>query len=256
MLTPPDPGWPAGIRGAVSFSFDDARDSQLAEAVPLLSQYGVPATFYVSLPGLRKSAAAWRSAAETGLFEIGNHSLKHACSANFLWGKRDVLEDYTLERMEGEIREANQQIYDCVGVRPETFAYPCGQDFVGRGEERRSYAPVVARHFLAGRGFRDEYLNHPAICDLARIGGTEFDGCSFAQAREVLVKAVERGQWVVFVGHDVNHGARQSVRRDVLEELCRYCLDPKQGLWAGTVAEIARWVHRRQSELPCEGAAP
>ena len=59
-------------------------------------------------------------------------------------------------------------------MKPRTFAYPCGQRFVGRGFEVRSYVPPVAERSLAGRGYLDESANDPAVCDLAEAMGTPF----------------------------------------------------------------------------------
>ena len=239
--------WPAGKRVAVSLSFDDARLSQVDVGLPLLKRHGVKATFYVSLPRLAERLAGWREAVAAG-HEIGNHSVRHSCSGNFLWKARNVLENYTLETMEAELLEANRQLAETLGVTPRTFAYPCGQDYVGRGVTRRSYVPIVAQHFLAGRGFRDEYLNAPEFCDLAHVGGTELDGLDFSGLRRTLKRAEENRQWVVFAGHEVRDSGQQTTRVDALAEFCAYCTDPANGVWIDTVATLAAYVkaHRRE----------
>ena len=236
---------PPGKRVAVSLTFDDARQSQVDAGLPILNRHGVKATFYVSIPRAAEQAAGWRAAVAAG-HEIGNHSLNHPCSANFFWKARNVLEDYTLERMEEELLEANSRLTDLFGVTPRTFAYPCGQDFVGRGAGRQSYVPVVARHFLAGRGFRDEHLNPPEICDLAKLGGTELDGLNAADIRSTLDRAAENQLWLVLAGHDVGSSGRQTTRTEALEEFCAYCVDPASGVWIDTVANIAAYVKANQ----------
>ena len=230
--------WPDGKRVAVSLTFDDARQSQLDVGLPILDRYGIKATFYVSIPRAAQQAASWQAAIDAG-HELGNHSLRHSCSANFLWKARYVLEDYTLEMMEEELLEANRQLAELFGVTPRTFAYPCGQDFVGRGRGRQSYVPVVARHFLAGRGFRDEYLNAPGICDLAKLGGTELDGLPAAELFSLLERAAENHLWLVFAGHEVGSGGHQTTRADALDQFAAYCADPNNGVWIDTVANIA-----------------
>lgn len=51
-MSEPGPGpWPEGCAGAVSLTVDDGRASQLRHAVPLLGEYGLPATFYLNLKG-------------------------------------------------------------------------------------------------------------------------------------------------------------------------------------------------------------
>lgn len=241
--------WPDGKRVAVSLTFDDARPSQLDAGIPILNGHGVRGTFYVSPGNLEPRLDEWRAAMAAG-HEIGNHSLRHSCSGNFGWRNRAALEDYTLEEMEAELIEANAWLTERFGVAPVTFAYPCGQTFVGRGEERRSYVPAVARNFLAGRGFRDEYVNDPAFCDLAKLGGTEFDGTQFDSLVEVTERAASRGAWVIFVGHDVRAAAgRQVVQCEVLDRYCAWCRDPVNGVWIDTVAEIGTYLSRARAVL-------
>ena len=160
--------WPDGKRVAVSLTFDDARLSQADVGIPILDRYGVKATFYVSTPRLEERLAAWKEAVAAG-HEIGNHSMRHPCTGNFPWSRDKALEDYTLSEMASELDQASTEIERLLGVRPVSFAYPCGQTYVGRGENVRSYVPLVARRFLTGRGWRDEGANDPAFCDLAQL---------------------------------------------------------------------------------------
>lgn len=247
--------WPDGKRVAASLTFDDARQSQLDAGLPILDRHGVKATFYVSIPRAAAQADAWRAAVATG-HELGNHSLRHSCSANFLWQARHVLEDYTLETMETELLEANRQLTEWFGVTPQTFAYPCGQDFVGRGIGRQSYVPVVARNFLAGRGFRDEYLNAPGICDLAKLGGTELDGLDAEALFSLLERAAEKRLWLVLAGHEVGSGGHQTTRAQVLDRFAAYCADPANGVWIDTVANIAAYVRVNQPPPPSLSSSP
>jgi peptidoglycan/xylan/chitin deacetylase (PgdA/CDA1 family) len=239
--------WPGDKRVAVSLSFDDARDSQLDQGVPVLDACGAKGTFYLNAERASARAEEWRAAAARG-HELGNHSLRHSCSGNFVWHVANVLENYTQEQMAEELLEANRQLAALFGDAPTTFAYPCGQTFVGRGVDRCSYVPVVARHFLAGRGFRDEYYNRPEFVDLAKVGGTEMDGVPYEQLVAHIERAAANRQWVVFVGHDVllDETRRQTVTPETLRRLCEYCLDPANGVWLETVATVAARVREAQ----------
>ena len=156
----------------------------------------------------------------------------------------------TLEQMEKEILESNEQLEKLVGVRPVTFAYPCGQKFVGRGEKLESYVPLVARHYLAGRGWRDEYFNAPECCDLAQLSGIECDGADFEQIRPQLETAAQTGNWLVLAGHDIGAEKRgQMTRLSTLEAICEYCTDPANGIWIDTVAAIAAYVRDNRGPL-------
>src|SRR5512143_1969528 len=99
--------WPQDKAVGVSLSFDDARVSQLDVGIPLLDSLGVKATFYVSIVPMRQRLSDWKAVLATG-HEIGNHSLRHACTANFPFSKDKALEDYTLAQMTAELDQANR----------------------------------------------------------------------------------------------------------------------------------------------------
>ena len=241
--------WPNGKRAAVSLSFDDGRPSQLDRGMPILDGCGARATFYVSLENVRRRVGDWARAAERG-HEIGNHSMTHPCSGNFAFSRGKALEEYTLPRIEGDLLQASEAIREALGTTPVTYAYPCGQTFVGRGKECRSYVPVVARHFLVGRGAFDETCNDPAFCDLAQAMSRDGDACSLAELRAMVDQAVEAGGWLILMGHDVGEaGLRQVTVATALEALCRHMLDAGSGIWLDTVAAVGRYVQERRQTL-------
>jgi peptidoglycan/xylan/chitin deacetylase (PgdA/CDA1 family) len=246
--------WPQDRAVGVSLSFDDARASQLDVGVPLLDSFGVKATFYVSIVPMRERLSDWKAVLATG-HEIGNHSMRHACTGNFPFSKGKALEDYTLEQMAAELDQANDEIEKSLGVRPVTFAYPCGQKFVGRGVNVKSYVPVVASRFLAGRGWRDEAPTAPAVCDLAQLMTMELDGLTWEQLKALIEQARKTGGWLVLCGHDIGAGGRQTVRSDTLRAFCEYAKDPKNGVWVDTVANIGRYVAAHRAAARRSGAA-
>ncbi|WP_128547026.1 polysaccharide deacetylase family protein [Larkinella soli] len=237
--------WPEGKRVAVSLSFDDARLSNVDAGTALLDQYGVKATFFVLPGGVEKRLDGWKKAVASG-HEIGNHSVNHPCSGNFPWSRQKALEDYTLERMRTELLEANRQVERLLGVKPEVFAYPCGQSFVGRGRDTKSYVPVIAELFLAGRGWLDEAPNDAGYCDMAQLTGIETDGKDFAQIREVIEKAREQGQWVVLAGHETAEAGAQTTRLQMLKQLCEYAKDPANGVWIAPIGTVAKYVQKQR----------
>lgn len=237
--------WPEGKQAALSLSFDDARESQVDAGFPILNRHGVKATFYVSFGPLERRLEEWRRAVAEG-HEIGNHSLTHPCSGNFQFARKNALEDYTLERIEEDVVAASEKIESLLRVKARTFAYPCGQTFVGRGVGLHSYVPVVARHFLAGRGAFNEGPNDPAFCDLAQAFAMDMDGASFARLKELIDQTASRGGWLILLAHDVSSNPRQAVHPDVLDALCRYCAAPARGVWCDTVANVARYVSEQQ----------
>ena len=244
-MSMPSFAWPDGKSCAVSLSFDDARPSQVDVGVPVLDAHGVRATFYLSPPNIAQRLEAWRRAAAAG-HEMGNHTRSHPCSGNFAFARANgaVLEEYTLERMELDIDGASEAIRSLLGVTPATFAYPCGQKFVGRGMSARSYVPIVAGRFVAGRGFRDEVPSDPSFCDLAQANGVDGDDAPFERLRPLIDQAMLSGGWLIFACHDVGDYPRQAMRAADLDQVCRYCQDPANGVWIDTAAAIGSYVQR------------
>jgi peptidoglycan/xylan/chitin deacetylase (PgdA/CDA1 family) len=246
-MTMTDFTWPGGKRAALSLTFDDARLSQPDQCLPILDRYGVKATFYVSLGNVKQRSDDWRAIAARG-HEIGNHTVSHPCSGNFGFSRHNALEDYTLERIEGELTRANEEIRETLGVTPVTFAYPCGQSYVGRGEELRSYVPLVARHFLAGRAFHGESANCPARCDLAQLLSTSADQMPWETLQTWLDSTLKQGEWLILTAHEVGEQPwHQVMTTDTLERACRFAADPANGIWVDTVENISRYVKDRRA---------
>lgn len=226
-------------RAAVSISFDDARLSQIDIGLPLLQKLDLKATFYVLASGVSKRLDGWKQIAAQG-HEIANHSTSHPCSANHAFSAKNALEDFSLERMEQDLDQASADIERLLKTKPQSFAYPCGQKFVGRGEATRSYVPLIAKRFLTGRGYFDEAMNDPLLCDFAQLNGAGFDGSTWEQMKAQIEDAARQHRWLIFVGHEIGKPARQTTDTEALVRLADYVKNPANGVWFDTVAGIAQ----------------
>ncbi len=235
--------WPDGKRAAVSLTFDDARPSQVSIGLPILNQHDVRAGFYLNLSNVGPNVEDWRKALAQG-HEIGNHTLSHPCSGNYLWSRANALEDYSMERMARELNTANSAIAGMLRTTPTTFAYPCGQKVIGRGRHAQSYVPLVAALFNVGRGFRDEVCNDPFFCDLAQANAFDADDQPLIRLKEWIDEAAERGGWSILVAHNVGDSAPRAMNAEVLDALCRYVKNPANGLWIDTVNVIGSYIRR------------
>jgi len=239
--------WPDGHRAAVSLSFDDARLSQIDTGLPLFKRLGVKVTFFVEPRGVQQRLEGWKQAVLDG-HEIANHTLTHPCTGNYAFSRNNALENYDLQKMAQEIDGANDQTQKLLGVKPKTFAYPCGQKFVGRGLDAQSYVPLIAERFVVGRGYLSEASNDPTIVDLSQAMGTAFDDMDFPQMKKVVDEAIKQGRWVIFVGHEIGQRAFQTTDTKAIELLCEYLRAPENRIWLGTVDEIGEYV-RQQRKL-------
>jgi peptidoglycan/xylan/chitin deacetylase (PgdA/CDA1 family) len=238
--------WPEGKRAALSLTFDDARPSQVDNGLPLFDRYGAKATFYVSPDNVKERIEGWRRAVKNG-HEIGNHTMTHPCTGNYAFSKGNALEDYTLDRMAREIDEADRAISDLLAVKATSFAYPCCQTFVGRGREVKSYVPLVAKRFRAGRLGLNEAANDPEICDLSQLLAQGSDGATFDELKALVDGAAAEGRWLILVGHEIADAGYQTTSAKTLQALCRYATDPANGLWIDTVSRIGQYVIERRS---------
>ena len=239
--------WPEGKKMGLSLTFDDARLSQPDKGIPLLDKYGIKATFYISPDNMVQRLDAWKKAVVNG-HDIGNHSLVHPCTGNFDWSRDKALEDYNLNSMKTELDSASNIIKKLLGVHPVSYAFPCGQTFVGKGVNTRSYIPLIASMFESGRGWLDEGPNDPSFCDMAQLTGMELDGKSFEQIKNLIESAKTTGQWLVLAGHEMNEGGDQTSLLPTIEAICRYASDPANGVWIDNVHNIASYIKETRGE--------
>ena len=235
--------WPGGCQGAVSLTFDDGLPTHLTAAIPIMEDHGVRGTFYIPPRGddWARRLAPWRAVAKAG-HELGNHSLSHTCSQGFFDARNGTgLETMTLEALEADIVEAERRLRE---LAPEqtarSFAYPCYQDHVGEGLTRRSYVPVIARHFVAGRG-KGEIPNHPATCDLHYAWSWPVERFTGAELVGLAERAAAQGRWGILTMHGVHQG-HLSVADVDLKELCAFLERHRERIWTAPVATVAQRI--------------
>lgn len=241
--------WPDRKVMALSLTFDDARISQVDKGIPLLDQFGIKATFYISPDDVLNRIDTWEKAVANG-HEIGNHTLVHPCSGNFEWSRHKALEDYTLQKMESELDSASKFINKHLGIHPVSFAYTCGQTFVGSGKNTQSYIPVISALFETGRGWLDEGANDPDYCDMSNLTGIELDGKTFDEAKQLIEQAKNKGQWLIFAGHEMDDGGYQTSLLSTVEAICNYASDPSNGIWIDNVHNIASYIKEQRGDTP------
>ncbi|MDA0990539.1 MAG: polysaccharide deacetylase family protein, partial [Verrucomicrobia bacterium] len=222
----------------------------LDNGLPVLDEHGVRATFYVSFSPFDERLDEWKTVQARG-HEIGNHTVTHPCTGNWSFVRQtgNALEDYTALQICAELDDANERITAAMGTRPETFAYPCGNTFIGRGRQRQSYVPFVAERFLVGRGYGCEGSASPAHCDLAHVPGRSADGLAFSQLRAMIEICRDRGDWLALCLHDVGNHREQAIQARVLDQLCAYANDAANGIWVDTIAAIGRYVRDKRKDV-------
>ncbi len=233
---------------ALSLTFDDGRSSQVSKGVPLFDSFDVKVTFYAQPENLLEELELWKKAVTSG-HEFGNHTIGHPCTGNFAWVRYDdvVLESYDLDRMRAEVLQANDEIEELLGVHPVSFAYPCGQTYVGRGINTKSYVPLIAELFQTGRRWLDETSNAPDHFDPAQVMAMRMDGEDFSTIRRLIERTKRNETWLVLAGHGIGDSTRWGTDLEMLRELLAYVQEPDNGVWIAPVSEVASFIAKEQA---------
>ncbi len=249
MTTAQEIQWPRGKMMALSLTFDDARESHPTVGLPLFNELDAQVTFYVIPSAVQAKLEGWKALVEAG-HELGNHTLVHPCSGNFPWARGKALENYNLIAMRAELTEASSRIEALTGVKPVSFAYPCGQSYVGRGRETESFVPLIAELFETGRDWLNEAPNNPIYADFAQLQGISMDGKDFKEdIKPILKRAANNGDWVILAGHEIGEGGFQTTKVQMLRDLMEYVRDPQYGIWMAPVKEIHKYVQEQRTLL-------
>lgn len=223
----------------VSLTFDDALDSHLDIAVPMLEERGFHGTFFVNLNAQSFAGRLfeWQAIAQKG-HELGNHTIFHpAILAKSYISKGNALENYSLDRMRIELQTANQLLFAIDGRQERPFAYPCSNPILGQpGMAKRLLRQAgLERTRIAGWVHKFPFLDVfsreknyscllPELFYTARGGGfgsrskvidnndryfvpcVSADGLKPAQLQENLNIFLKEGNWLVFMFHGIGSG--------------------------------------------------
>ncbi len=240
------PTWPEGNSAAVSLTYDDGCDSQLENVSPLLDDLRLKATFFLTIENMRARQADWVGLAKKG-HEIGNHTMTHPCR----------LSGYSAEQFRREQIDPAERYLDTNfgGLKPRTFAYPCGFEGLGRGATNKrvqSYLDVLRPTFLAARTVNG-LPNDPRDVMRQRylLNGFEptYDLDDPRPAFTYLKKAIDHGHWAILIFHEVLPARRSagdtstSVHRTILEHMSR------QPIWCAPLRTVFSHV-AGTTELP------
>lgn len=235
--------WKAGRAAAVSLTFDDGMRSHIDVAAPALEAQGIRGTFYL----MTKDAAVlerFGPLAEAG-HEIGNHSVSHPCSgATSLDSGYRGLESWTLDEMEEELAESDERLRSAYpGTTEFSFAYPCYNTFVGVGEGRRSYVPLVAKRFTAARAGNElsTALNDPHRVDLHCVSTWKCEGMETSELIGIVERSRQNGAWSVLAFHGIGEG-HLLVSEGAFLELVAYLGARREEVWTAPFLDVARYV--------------
>ncbi|MES2319906.1 MAG: polysaccharide deacetylase family protein [Pseudomonadota bacterium] len=243
--------WPNGARAAVSLAYDDALDSQLDHALPILNRYGIKGSFYLTLsnPSVGRRMAHWRAAAQGG-HELGNHSLFHQCARS--GPGRDWVEPHrnldttSVEQMRDQVLTANTMLEAIDGRKERTFTVPCGDTLAGG----RDYLAVLRGSFIAVKlGVGSGIVDDMRTLDPFAVPVAVPAGVSGQALIAIVRRAAEQGTMVNFTFHGVG-GDYLSVAAEAHQELVHFLAVNHHLVWTDTFMNIMKHVRREQARTP------
>jgi peptidoglycan/xylan/chitin deacetylase (PgdA/CDA1 family) len=239
--------WPRGARAAVSLAYDDALDSQLDHALPVLDKYGIKASFYLTLssPVVEKRMAAWRAAGHHG-HELGNHSLFHQCSGKAVgheWVQphRD-LDSTSAAQMRDQVLAANTMLMAIDGKSVRSFTVPCGDTLAGGTD----YLPSIVPFMMAVKVSGPAVAPSMATLDPYAVPVFAPEGLSGKELIALVEAAAAQGTMVNLTFHGVG-GDYLVTSSAAHEELVRYLAAHRDRFWTDTFMNIMRHVKARRA---------
>jgi peptidoglycan/xylan/chitin deacetylase (PgdA/CDA1 family) len=227
--------WPDGKRAAVSLTYDDGLDSQLANVAPQLDEFGLKATFFLTKENMEARVDDWVALSKRG-HEIADHTTTHPCGLRHFTPAS--FERQEIVPVEGFLDDRFG------GPRPRTYAFPCGFTGLGAGDRQArwaNYLRVLKSHFLAARTVNGD-PNDPSLVSRNRYFLNAFeptyDRDDAHPAAAYIKKAVDRGFWAILIFHDVlerrvGEGDTSTVvHRQILQSLVR------QPVWCAPMRDV------------------
>lgn len=225
--------WPGGAQAAVSLTYDDNMESQLAPAAAHLDQAGLHGTFFLNEI---KDDAPWRALRERG-HELGGHTLHHPCPRS-LDVPTTPSEDLDLAKMRSELDGDVAQLQRLGQPPPFSFAYPCGVTWVGA---HQSYVDLVRARFSAARLASDEGSSD--VADPHMIPA-QFGLLSSAELERAVQRAVDEGRWLVLGFHGIGSG--WLITDAQVHEQLVLDLAARKDVWVAPFGVVAQYLATRR----------
>lgn len=241
--------WPNGAKAAVNLAYDDALDSQLDNAIPVLNKYNIRGTFYLNVvsPTLTTRLNDWRAAAKKG-HELGNHSIFHQCSKSspgrdWVPADRD-LDKVSVVQMQDQVKVANAFLHAIDGKTERTYTPPC----IDLNAGGSNYVDGLKSEFVAIKAKSGGVTPDMKTLDPYAVSVDFPTNVTGAQLIAVVKEAAAKGTMANFTFHGV--GAEHlSVSKEAHEELVKYLADNKNIYWTDSFVTIMKYVKEQQQKI-------
>lgn len=224
-------------RGALSITFDDGVPSQFDNAVPLLNQMNIPATFYIITRDLKNNQ--FRNKVNEAFLthhEIGSHTVNHPSFKNLDSVKIDF-----------ELRKSLKDINSVLGLYNSlTFAFPGGYF-------SDSIIQITKKYYLAARvgwgGYNSmDSLKRFELRTMSYSGPSsigKLNNCAdFASARKL---------WLIETFHGIDSIGYIPIKPQDFRNHLDYLKTLEGSLWFATVSSVIKYHDEsKNASIMCE----
>lgn len=234
-----------GKKCAVVLTYDDAIDQHLDNAVPVLDSLKLKATFYLTAfsESMQKRLPEWKTLVTKG-YELGNHTLFHPCvgGAGREWvSKQNDLRNYSVKRIENEVRMTNLFLNALDGKTKRTFAFTCGDMNV----DDSLFMNGLKNDFVAARAVRNEMHKINEI-DLYNVDCYMVNNHSFEQMKEWVDKAMATNSLLVILFHGVGGGNSLDVTTENHRKILAYIKQQEKDIMIAPMVDVAEHIRSWQ----------
>ncbi len=230
-----------GKKAAVVITYDDAIDQHLDNALPVLDSLKLKATFYLTAfsTSMQARLPDWKKLAGKG-HELGNHTLFHPCVGGVgrEWvTKQNDLRNYTVKRMENEVRMTNLFLQSLDGKKKRTFAFTCGDMKI----QDSSFMDGLKNDFVAARAVRSE-MHRIQDINLYDIDCYMVNNNSFEEMKAWVDQAIASQSLLVLLFHGVGGGNGLDVSLENHRKILSYIQQRQKDVWVAPMVEVAAYI--------------
>lgn len=243
-------------KAIICLTYDDALESQLANAVPQLDSFHFKGMFFInSIAGSSSIIGQgptilikWKSVSGTG-HELGNHTLFHPCPAKFGWQKEVALDTYSISQLLNEIEVSNfylRQIDRKFTKR--SFAYPCNNFFIS-GIDYSDHLRKL-NYLSCARAGGDA---NSVVVDLKTIDKYKVpswhvkEGTTAESLIAFSQRAIDSTGLAIYQFHDIG-GPLFEVSKESHRALLSFLRDNEDKIWVATFSEVVAYIESQSKE--------
>ncbi|HEX2968900.1 MAG TPA: polysaccharide deacetylase family protein [Bacteroidales bacterium] len=203
----------------VSLTFDDGRENQFKNALPLLHKMNLPATFYLITNEIDSTIPAYF----TNKDEVGSHTVDHS-----------DLKALDSQSLQYELKKSHEDLINSFGKDAGlTIAYPWGS-------YNNAVISVTEQYYIAARTANIGY-NSIVLYDKYALNVQSFDEkSSLKGVNSWIDHSINNRLWLIEMYHNISEDMLSPKTGNFMRHLS-YISDNADKIWCSTVSDVIKY---------------